>query len=203
ALVKLACMLLAAGLSRRLGQPKQLLPWQGSTLVRYSAQVALAAQLDPIVVVTGHHADAVQAQVHDLAVTCIYNDAYADGQGSSVACGARWLLTQSPACDAVVVLLCDQPFLTAKHVTQCVAAWALHRPDVLIPRVDGVRTNPVIWAVHALPLLAQLTGEQGGRVLFTQGVVTPAFVDIADKDLLIDIDTHADYLAVQHRIEES
>jgi CTP:molybdopterin cytidylyltransferase MocA len=81
--------------------------------------------------------------------------------------------------------------------------WAVHRPDVLIPRVDGVRTNPVIWAAHTLPLLAQLTGDQGGRVLFTQGVVTPAFVDIADADLLIDIDTHADYLAVQHRIEGS
>lgn len=200
--MNIACMLLAAGLSRRLGQPKQLLPWHGATLVRYSAQVAVAAQLNPIVMVTGHQADAVQAQVHDLAVTCVYNDAYADGQGSSVACGARWLHHQPP-CDAVVVMLCDQPFLTVKHVTQCVAAWAVHRPDVLIPRVDGVRTNPVIWAAHTLPLLAQLTGDQGGRVLFTQGVVTPAFVDIADADLLIDIDTHADYLAVQHRIEGS
>lgn len=193
-------MLLAAGLSRRLGQPKQLLPWQGTTLVRYSAQVAVAAQLDPIVVVVGHHGDAVRAQLHDLSLTCIANDAYADGQGTSVACGATWLLTQSPACDAVVVLLCDQPFLTVAHVTACVTTWRMHRPDALVPRVNGVPTNPVIWAGHLLPRLAQLHGDQGGRTLFRDGAVTPAFMECTDADLLIDIDTHADYAAVQHKI---
>ncbi len=195
--MRVACILLAAGLSRRLGQPKQLLPWHGSTLVRYSAGVAYAAQLNPIVVVVGHRASDVQAQLTDVPVTCITNPAYADGQGTSVACGATWLMTQ-PACDAVVVMMCDQPFLTATHITDCVTAWAQHRPDVLIPRVNGTRTNPVIWAAHTLPLLAQLSGDQGGRVLFTQGVVTPSFVDMDDApELLRDIDTTDDYTTAQ------
>lgn len=193
--MNIACLLLAAGLSRRLGQPKQLLPWRGTTLVRYSAQVAVAAQLHPVVVVTGHHADAVTAQLHDLAVTCVYNEAYAAGQGASVACGARWLQTQ-PVCDAVVVMLCDQPYLTAAHVRICVHAWQNTRPDVLVPRVHGTRANPVMWAAHTLPLLAQLSGDYGGRALFTQGVVAPTFFDIDDADLLVDVDTLADYQAI-------
>ena len=132
----------------------------------------------------------------DLPVTCITNPAYADGQGTSVACGATWLSAQ-PTVDAVVVMMCDQPWLTAAHITSCVEAWAHQRPAVLIPRVDGMRTNPVIWAAHTLPLLAQLQGDQGGRVLFTHGAVTPAFIDIAAPELLRDIDTMADYTAAQ------
>lgn len=196
----MACLILAAGLSRRLGQPKQLLPWRGSTLVRYSAQVALAAALAPVAVVVGHHADDVCAQLADLPVTCVMNPAYADGQGTSVACGARWLLTQ-PAVDAVVVMLCDQPFLTVAHLTACVTTWQHQRPAVLVPQVNGTRTNPVMWAAHMLPLLSQLSGDQGGRALFAQGVVTPTFFDMHDEDLLIDIDTMPEYHAVQRRGE--
>lgn len=194
--MNVACLLLAAGLSRRLGRAKQLLPWQGTTLVHYTAQTALAAQPDTVVAVLGHRADDVRAQLADIPVTCVFNPAYADGQGSSVACGAHWLMTHA-ACDAIVVLLCDQPFLSASHITQCVSAWQRTRPDVLVPRVNGQRTHPVVWSAHTLPLLAQLTGESAGRTLIAAGRVVPQYEDLTDPNLLIDIDTMDDYHAAQ------
>jgi len=186
-----AAIILAAGLSRRLGRPKQLLDWGGVPLVRHSLLTAQQSMLAAVAVVVGHQADAVRASVADLAVPCITNDAYASGQASSVACGAQWFLTQSY--DALMVLLCDQPLLTVDHINAGIAAWQATQPAVLIPQVVGQATNPVIWSAATVPLLTTLTGDQGGRVLFGVGKVVPQFWPIDAPELLHDIDTDADY----------
>jgi molybdenum cofactor cytidylyltransferase len=186
-----AAIILAAGLSRRLGRPKQLLDWGGVPLVRHCVMTVRQSNLAAVAVVVGHQADAVRASVADLAVPCIANDAYASGQASSVACGAQWFLTQSY--DALMVMMCDQPLLTADHINACIDAWYATQPAVLIPRVAGQATNPVIWASPTVPLLTTLTGDQGGRVLFGAGQVVPQFWPIDAPELLRDIDTDADY----------
>jgi molybdenum cofactor cytidylyltransferase len=190
-----AAIILAAGLSRRLGRPKQLLDWGGIPLVRHSVMTALQSNLAAVAVVVGHQADAVRASVADLAVPCIANDAYASGQASSVACGAQWFLTQSY--DALLVMMCDQPLLTVAHINACIEAWYATRPAVLIPQVAGHASNPVIWATATVPLLTTLTGDQGGRVLFKAGQVVPQFWPIDAPELLHDIDTDADYGALR------
>lgn len=190
-----AAIILAAGLSRRLGRPKQLLDWGGVPLVRHSLLTAQQSMLSAVAVVVGHQADAVRASVADLAAPCIANAAYASGQASSVACGAQWFLTQSY--DALMVLLCDQPLLTVDHINACIAAWHTTRPAVLIPQVAGQATNPVIWSATTVPLLTTLTGDQGGRVLFGAGKVVPQFWPIDAPELLRDIDTDADYAALR------
>ncbi len=190
-----AAIILAAGLSRRLGRPKQFLDWGGVPLVRHSLLTAKHSMLSAVAVVVGHHADAVCAIVADLAVPCIENTTYESGQASSVACGAQWFLTQSY--DALMVLLCDQPLLTAAHINACIAAWQATRPAVLIPQVAGQATNPVIWSAATVPLLTTLTGDQGGRVLFGASKVSPQFWPIDSPELLRDIDTDADYAALR------
>jgi CTP:molybdopterin cytidylyltransferase MocA len=185
---------LAAGLSRRLGRPKQLLDWHGIPLVRHSVLTLLqAAAFEPsqVAVIVGHHAEAVRLAVQDLGVTIIANPAYASGQGSSVACAAQWAMTQ--AADALLVSLCDQPFLTGVHVDALWQRWCVDSPDVLIPRVADQPTNPVLWAQSTWSALAQLQGEQGGRAVIQQGLVKPTWCPMPDDDLLLDIDSEEDY----------
>lgn len=193
--MRIAAIILAAGLSRRLGRPKQLLVWGGLPLVRHSLLTAQQSMLAAVAVVVGHQADAVRASVADLAVPCIENSAYATGQASSVACGAQWFLAQSY--DALMVMMCDQPLLTVAHIDACIGAWQATQPAVLIPQVAGHATNPVIWAAATVPLLTTLTGDQGGRVLFGAGKVAPQFWAIDAPELLHDIDTDADYAALR------
>ena len=189
---QVAAVVLAAGLSRRLGRSKQLLPWRGTTLLGYTIATLQSAGVSQIAVVTGHDAAAVVAELAKTSVTVVHNPDYAEGQGTSVACGARWAM-QSDA-RRVFFVPCDQPFLSAQHISALLASD--QQAAAVMPRVAGRPTSPVLWADHCLFLLTQLTGEQGGRQLFANGAVTPTYIEFTTLDLLQDIDTPEDYAAL-------
>lgn len=188
----IAAVVLAAGLSRRLGRSKQLLPWRGTTLLGYTVATLLDAGIVHVGVVTGHEATAVAAALAHLPVTLLHNPDYQHGQGTSVACGARW--AQQINVQRMLFVPCDQPFLATSHITTLLAADP--HAAAIVPRVAGQPCSPVIWAASALPLLAQLAGEQGGRTLFADGSITPTYVDLGAPELLCDIDTPEDYAAL-------
>lgn len=185
-------VILAAGLSRRLGRSKQLLPWRGTTLLGYTIDVVRAAGISDIAVVLGHDAAAVRTAVADRPVVFIDNPEYASGQGTSVACGARW--AQQRTYQRVVFLPCDQPLLTAAHLGTLLAAHPA--ADACMPVVAQQPTSPVVWARHTLELLTTLRGATGGRQLFATGMVVPTYVDFDAPELLRDIDTPEDYAAL-------
>lgn len=189
--MKIVAAVLAAGLSRRLGRPKQLLDWHGIPLVRHSTQIMCDAGVDRVGVIIGHSAAHVRMALTGLTVDLTMNPDFADGQGSSVACAARWAIAQEA--DALVIGLCDQPLIRAAHVQQIVAAWSLSQPAVLVPRVLEQPTNPVVWSRPLLGELSGLTGEQGGRLLFQRGIATPTWYDMHAPELLEDIDSEDDY----------
>ena len=185
-------VILAAGLSRRLGSSKQLLKWRGTTLLGYTIDVVRAAGITEIAVVLGHDAAAVRLAVADRTVVFLENADYAMGQGTSVACGARW--AQQRACRRVVFLPCDQPLLTSAHLLTLLAAHP--SAAACMPRVGQQPTSPVVWSAHTLPLLTELSGATGGRQLFATGMVVPTYVDFDAPELLRDIDTPEDYEAL-------
>ncbi|MFN7472032.1 MAG: NTP transferase domain-containing protein [Roseiflexaceae bacterium] len=185
-------VILAAGLSRRLGRSKQLLPWRGTTLLGYTIDVVRAAGISDIAVVLGHDAAAVRTALADRAVVFLENADYAMGQGTSVACGARW--AQQRGCRRVVFLPCDQPLLTATHLQTLLAAHP--SAAACMPRVGQQPTSPVVWGAQTLEILSQLSGPTGGRQLFAAGTVVPTYVDFDAPELLRDIDTPEDYAAL-------
>jgi CTP:molybdopterin cytidylyltransferase MocA len=189
--MKIVAAILAAGLSRRLGRPKQLLDWHGIPLVRHSTQTMLDAGVARVGVIIGHQAAHVRVALAGLPVDLTMNPDFADGQGSSVACAARW--ANEHDADALVIGLCDQPLLQSAHVRQIVSAWSASQPAVLVPRVNQQPTNPVVWSRALLAALSTLTGEQGGRLLFQRGVATPTWCDMQTPELLEDVDSEEDY----------
>jgi molybdenum cofactor cytidylyltransferase len=193
---RVAAVLLAAGESRRMGQPKQLLPWQGQTLVRHMAQMALAADVAHLLVVVGCEADAVTAALGGLPVAMVYNDDYRSGQASSLRVGINSLGTSY---NAALVVLVDQPLLRPALLDSLIATWRTTRAPLVVPRHKGQRGNPVLIGRELWPELTDLSGDTGARALFTRHAGRIAWVE-ADASVVVDMDTPAAYaaLAAEH-----
>jgi molybdenum cofactor cytidylyltransferase len=140
----IGAVLLAAGSGSRLGgRPKPLLELGGVPLIRRQLIALSGAGIDEVVVVLGHHAEAIEAAVREFPVTLARNPAPDDGQASSVRIGLQAL---SPKLDAVIVALADQPMINAQDVTALIGAFK-KRGDaaMVVPRVAGEPGNPVIF----------------------------------------------------------
>lgn len=199
-----AGIILAAGQAQRMGRLKQLLEWRGKPLVAYAVQAALDAGLSPIIVVTGSQAEAVQAALAAQTfkespsdapvafiggrVQVIYNPHWQDGQGASVAAGVRALPGRS---GAAVFFLADQPHAPPELARALVDRHAETLAPIIAPLIDGQRGNPVLFDVLTFPELAQLTGEAGGRALFSR--YRPEWLTWVDPTAALDVDTPEDY----------
>ncbi|MEZ4769871.1 MAG: selenium cofactor biosynthesis protein YqeC [Caldilineales bacterium] len=164
---RIAGVILAAGRGSRLSGdlPKQLLPWDGDTLVGQAAATALqSTALDQVLVVTGYQADRVAAALAGRPVRIVHNPSWAEGQSSSVRAAVEAL---SPDIGAVLFLLADQPTVTGGAVDAVAAAHRRTLAPIVAPIYRGGRRgNPVLFDRDTFDELASLTGDAGGRTLF-------------------------------------
>lgn len=183
-----AGVVLAAGTSTRMGRNKLLLELAGESLVRRTVRTAAAAGLDPVLVVLGHEAERVEAEILGLPCHTVLNPDYRLGIGSSLRVGAA---RAAEAAEALVVLLADMPFVDAGLVARVLAR---HREDgaPLVVVRYGEREAPPTLFGRALygELLATPDGE-GGRPVVDRHRVEAVFVD-APGEALRDVDRPAD-----------
>jgi molybdenum cofactor cytidylyltransferase len=193
---KTAGIILAAGEAQRFGQAKQLLDYRGRPFVQVVARQALDAGLDPVIVVTGAYAASVEAAVGGLPVEIARNDAWSSGQASSIRMGLGHL-DASPsgglrsAVGAAIFLLADQPQITAAVLRALVEFHSLELPPVAAPLVEDRRANPTLFDQTTFADLMQLSGDRGGRALFSK--YSPSYLPWFDGALLHDVDTPEDY----------
>ncbi len=186
-----AGVILAGGAARRFGQPKQTLPWHGQALVWYAARTALRAGLAPVVVVTGYAAGQVQEALAGLPVELVHNPDWAAGQSTSVITGVRRLPSQV---GSAVFLLADQPRVPVGLVRSLVETHAAACSPIVAPLVQGQRANPVLFDRRTFPDLLSLTGDVGGRAVFSRYPVD--WLPWNDTGVLFDVDTPKDYQAL-------
>jgi molybdenum cofactor cytidylyltransferase len=179
-------ILLAAGRSSRMGQPKLLLPWGNIQLVRHVAQIALRSALDSLIVVTGHRAEHVQAALDGLPVTLVHNDAFLDGQSTSVRAGIAGL---GANVEAALILLADQPLLQSSTIDALITTYRQHHPPIVAPQYQGQRGNPVLFDRTLFAELNALHGDQGARPVLQVHAQQLHLVDVADEGVLLDLDT--------------
>ncbi|RKI40449.1 nucleotidyltransferase family protein [Corallococcus sp. AB004] len=159
-----AIVLLAAGGSSRLGQPKQLLRHEGMSLVRRAAERALAAS--PVVaVVLGARRDDVAAELDGLAVRCVDNPDWALGQGSSLHAGLRAL---PPDVDGALLMLCDQLRVDAPHLRSLIATFERTRAPIIASTYAGTRGVPALFSHALFPELEALPPTGGARGLIAR-----------------------------------
>src|SRR5688500_16238838 len=120
---KIGAVLLAAGGSSRMGRPKQTLIVEGESLLRRAARAALGCPCRPVIAVLGANAEVSHHALAGLEVIEVFNPDWETGMGSSVSAGVRHLIEIEPMIDAAVLLLCDQPFVTADVLARLVGAY--------------------------------------------------------------------------------
>jgi len=178
-----ALVLLAAGGSRRLGQPKQLLRLDGETLVHRAARLGLATAPAEAIVVCGANADAVWAGVADLPLRKIACSAWEAGLGESLAVGLGAL---SPDIDGALVLLCDQPALDASHLLALRDAWRGDPTRAAASEYAGVLGVPALLPRRWFAPLAEGGHDHGARDLLranadqVHAVPAPSLADDVD-----------------------
>jgi molybdenum cofactor cytidylyltransferase len=184
-----AGIVLAAGGGERMGESaKLLLSWRGEPIVRAATRTALEAGLRPVVVVTGAHAEGIEAALSDLPVKLVNNLDWRAGQSSSIREGVQALPKRT---GAVVFLLGDQPQTPAELVRALKDEYASSMAPIVAPVINGRRANPVLFDLTTFSDLRAMQGDAGGRQLFDRFGVHP--LPWFDERQLWDVDTPADY----------
>ena len=183
-----AAIVLAAGRSTRMGGPNKLLAEiDGKPLVRLAVEQALASAARPVIVVTGHQRDRVEAALAGLDVTFVHNPDYADGLSTSLKAG---IAAVPPQADGAIVCLGDMPQVDAKLIDRLIAAFDPEKGAlVVVPVMDGKRGNPVVWSRRFFPELGGLGGDVGARHLIASYPEAVAEVPVAGRGALFDVDT--------------
>ena len=183
-------LVLGAGGSNRLGRPKQLLPYGEGTLLGHVAGVAGACRFDQTIVAIGGSAADVRAGVDLAGAEVVVNDAYGAGCSSSIAAA---LAAVDPGCDVMVLMLGDQPGVTAETVRELLAG----RGDapLAVCRYDDGDGHPIAFARSVFADLADLHGDKGVWRLLDRRAAEVVRVPIAGS-IPRDVDTPEDYRAV-------
>jgi molybdenum cofactor cytidylyltransferase len=187
---QVAAIVLAAGGSTRMGQPKQLLPIDGQPMVRRVAEAACATELAQVVVVVGAQADAVRQALVGLPVDVVFNGSWAEGMSTSVQAGLSGLAS---GIQAVLIILADQPGLTPDLLNTLVTRYYATRAVIVAPFYQGQRGNPVLFDRSLFDELTTTRGDQGGRMLILRHESDVERVDVDDPSVLLDVDTRQDY----------
>lgn len=189
---EVALLLLAAGASTRMGQPKQLLPYQGRTLLRHAAETAVAANCAPIVLVTGAVHEALAAEVAGLSVQVVHNPAWETGMASSIRAGLGAVVGAKPR--AVLIMLSDQPLVTPELLRQLMAQQQQTQAPVVAAAYGDTLGVPAVFDRTMLAVLNQLQGAQGANRLIAS--LGAAVGRVAFPAGLLDVDTPEQYAAL-------
>ena len=154
-------IILAAGASRRMGRPKQMLEFEGQTLLRRAVTTAVDSVCRPIVVVLGANADLMKVHLHGQPVMIADNAQWTTGMGSSIRAGIALL----QHADAAMIFLCDQPLVTTASLDRLVASHFQSGAPVTAASYAGATGTPAIFSASIFSELSQMDPAHGGRAV--------------------------------------
>jgi len=183
-------VILAAGASSRLGRLKQLLPWQGKTLLQHAVQTALTITTQPVVV-TGCNADQLAAGLNHTEVHIVFNPDWEQGIASSIRCGLQALLDRTPSPDQVIFMVCDQPFVSPGLLLDLISERQRSQRSIVASAYAGTLGIPALFDKSHFSQLLDLQGDTGAKKLIQGFPGEVAFVDFKEGEF--DIDTEKEY----------
>lgn len=180
-------VVLAAGSSSRMGRPKQTLQYRGESLLRRAALAALGAGCRPVVVVTGAHAALSRRELDGVEVREVFNPRWETGMASSVRAGVEGLVSANPDVAAAVLMLCDQPHVTAEVISGLVTAHRATGRPVVASAYGGSFGVPALFGRPLFTELARLEGEAGAKQVIKRHAAGAHFLPFPGGE--VDVDT--------------
>jgi molybdenum cofactor cytidylyltransferase len=186
---RVAALVLAAGLSRRMGGSNKLLAEMGGVpIVRRVVDALAASKASPVLVVVGHQAEQIKAALADCKVRFVENAAYEEGLGASLRAGVEALGEEEV--DGALVALGDMPWIRAEHVDTLIDAFdPKGRSTICVPVHDRKRGHPVLWSSRHFGEMRKLGGDVGARALLEQHADAVLAVTVDDPAVHLDVDT--------------
>jgi molybdenum cofactor cytidylyltransferase len=187
----ISAIILAAGASRRMGQPKMLLPWRDSTVLEHVISVFQNADLEEILVVTGGAREMVEDLLMDIPVRTVHNKEYETGEMlSSIQCGIRALTGRT---NAVLIGLGDQPQVQEGTVKKVCKSFQDSGANIVLPSFQMRRGHPWLVAQPLWNELLMMEFPQSPRDFLNAHAADILYVDVDDPNILADLDTPEDY----------
>lgn len=185
--MKNALIILAAGNSSRLGTAKQLLRFNNNSLIGHAIAAASAIKDSLVIVVTGAEHDRLLPELNASDIAVCNNLNWRDGMGSSVAAGVNYALQQLPALQTCILMVCDQPFLSAQLLTQLIETQERTGKGIIGSQYDDTIGTPVLFTAPYFNALRALSGDQGARAILKKYSEDLAVVPFLEGST--DIDT--------------
>ncbi|MGK7881857.1 MAG: NTP transferase domain-containing protein [Crocosphaera sp.] len=192
----IAVIILAAGASRRMGQPKQLLPYKGQNLLNYITKCAIASLGNPVIVILGANVEKIELEIASLPVKLIKNNHWNEGISSSIRCGISYIQKQYLHIDGVVFITCDQPFISAKLIKQLIDAYYSTNKPIIASQYEETLGIPALFSHTFFPELMHLKGDRGAKKIINKYPDLVYVIDFPQGQ--IDLDTLENY---QHFIQ--
>lgn len=172
-----------------MGKPKQLLPYQGRSLVRHAVEVALASAYQPIIVVLGAHADQIKPEIP--LSTFVVESRWQQGMSASIRAGVETLLQSNSTLDAIIISLADQPLVSPQVFQQLVRHYQQTQKAIVASKYNETIGVPALFSCALFPELIQLQGTKGAKALIQKYADTVSSIPVPEA--AIDIDTPEDY----------
>lgn len=183
-------LILAAGASRRLGRPKQLIEFEGETLLNRTIRLARGAGADPVFLVLGAHFEEIRRTVPLQQVALVHNDEWKTGMASSIRAGLRALALGAPAAKGVMLLTCDQPRLSVVHLRDLLEPYTEKKAPIMASTYGGTRGTPAVFPREVFGRLSALEGDKGARSILVHPPC--ALIEVEFPGGEVDIDVPAD-----------
>ena len=184
----IVAVILSAGESSRMGRPKALLPIDGQTFIEKIVGAIKQTEVGKVIVILGHHAEEMRRRIEHLPVEILVNPDYKLGQLSSLQVAVR-RLEQEASCDGLLVHLVDHPYIDAKLVEVMIERFRATGKLIVVPRHDGRRGHPVIFARKLFDELLAAPMDQGAKAVVNAHRDDTLEIDTQDAGVTVDIDT--------------
>jgi molybdenum cofactor cytidylyltransferase len=184
-----SAVVLAAGMSLRMGMPKQLLPIDGKTILERTLQNVRASNVDEIVLVLGHAAESIEKTIAAADLKLVRNPDYQQGMGTSLRAG---LTAVHADAQAALIILADQPWVSSETLDRLIACQHDSKQQIIIPMYRGFRGNPVLLDRSVFPEVQALDGDAGCREIFGNHTENILKLAVDDPGILLDIDNRDD-----------
>ena len=185
-----SAILMAAGESKRMGKPKQLMPFGRSTILEQAVDNLLSSKITEIIVVLGYKAEEMIKTIASRPVKIAVNPMYQLGMSTSIVTGLNLIDDKT---QAVMLALADQPLVDSKTINQLIEEFCNHNKGIAVPAYQGKRGHPVIFSIKYKKELSGLTGDIGGKQVINQHSDDILEVSVDSESINIDIDTKNDY----------